>query len=326
MTVSVVVPICNERDNLRPLTEQLHAALAESGEDYEIILADDGSRDGSSELLDELAAADPLLRVIHLRRNFGQSAALDAGFQWAEGDVVVTLDGDLQNDPADIPRLVAKLREGYDLVHGWRKERQDRFWDRRLPSRIANVLIARTTGHGVHDLGCALKAMKAEIAKELHLQGEMHRFIAVLAVARGARVCEVETHHRARLHGTTKYGLSRTFRVILDWLTVLFLIRFTAAPMRCFGSAGLACGLLGGTATLGAGLLAWAGHGREAAVAGIAGLIGGGLCLQLLAVGLTAEIMVRAWYHSRGLRPYAIRNLVNFDRSAEAVPPLRLSA
>lgn len=324
MTLSVVIPICNERDNLRPMVDQLHAALGPGDEAYEIVFVNDGSKDGSAELLDELAADDHRIRVVHLRKNFGQSAALDAGFQWAEGDVVVTLDGDLQNDPADVPKLVAKLREGYDLVHGWRKKRQDRFWDRRLPSTIANKLIARTTGYPVHDLGCALKAMKAEIAKELHLQGEMHRFITVLAAARGARCCEVETQHHPRIHGTTKYGLSRTFRVVLDWLTVLFWVYFSASPMKCFGGAAILSGFAAGAAALGAAAAFFLQASGVGLVLGVGSVVAAGLSIQCLVGGLLAEMLVRCLYHSQGLRPYAVRRLVNFDRSTDVASPTPL--
>ena len=209
MDLSVVVPIYNEVENLRSLCQRVHEVLAPMGWTYELILVDDGSSDGSSELLAELHAQDDKLKVLRFRRNFGQTAALAAGFEYAHGAVIVTLDGDLQNDPIDIPRLLAKLDEGYDLVNGWRVNRQDSFLSRRLPSQIANSIISLTTQVKLHDYGCTLKAFRREVAKGLKLYGEMHRFIPALAGDMGARIAELPVTHHARKHGSSKYGLAR---------------------------------------------------------------------------------------------------------------------
>ncbi|HVW36398.1 MAG TPA: glycosyltransferase family 2 protein, partial [Pirellulales bacterium] len=254
MQLSIVVPVYNERENVALLYEALTKAVAPLGLDYEIVLVDDGSTDGSGRALDELAARDRSVKIVHFRRNFGQTAAMNAGLHLASGDVVVTLDADLQNDPADIPVLLAKLDEGFDLVHGWRKNRQDAFVNRKLPSKIANWMISKTTGFPVHDLGCTLKAMRREIAHDLQLYGEMHRFIPILAHWRGARCAEVVTRHHPRKFGQSKYGISRTFRVILDLITVKYMIQYLTSPMKLFGGMGLASfglGALSGAATVG---------------------------------------------------------------------------
>ena len=208
--------------------------------EYEILLVDDGSSDGSLDVMTRLAEQDPAVRVIELARNFGQTAALDAGLNLATGDVIVTLDADLQNDPADIPRLLDKLEEGYDLVYGWRKDRHDRFVTRRLPSAIANRLIQRVTGFPAHDIGCTLKALRRDTARQLKLYGEMHRFIPILAHAGGARCAELVVRHHPRRFGRTKYGLGRTLRVAVDLLLVQFLTRYASCPMRLFGPLGIA--------------------------------------------------------------------------------------
>jgi glycosyltransferase involved in cell wall biosynthesis len=213
--------------------------------DYEIVLVDDGSTDASYDELSRLATADPRVKVIRFRRNFGQTAAMNAGLHLATGDVIVTMDADLQNDPLDIPLLLAKLDEGYDLVHGWRKERQDALVSRKLPSRLANWLISRVTGFAVNDLGCTLKAMRREIAQDLQLYGEMHRFIPILAHWRGARCAEIVTRHHARRFGESKYGLSRTTRVLLDLVTVKYMTQYLTSPMKLFGKMGLWSGGVG---------------------------------------------------------------------------------
>ncbi len=213
--------------------------------EYEIILVDDGSTDGSLALMEQIAICDPHVRVLEFRKNFGQTAAMAAGIQAAMGDVIITMDGDLQNDPTDIPLMLAKIDEGYDLVHGWRKDRQDAFLSRKLPSRIANWLISRVTVFPVHDLGCTLKAIRREIAQELELFGEMHRFIPILAHCRGAKCTEIVTKHHPRKFGKSKYGLSCMLRVLLDLLTVKYLIQYLPSPMRLFGMLGLVCGLVG---------------------------------------------------------------------------------
>lgn len=250
MDLSVVVPIYNEAENLRPLCQRIHEALASTGWMYEVVIVDDGSTDGSAQILTLLHAEDPRLKVLRFRRNFGQTAALAAGFAYAHGQVIVSLDGDLQNDPLDIPRLVAKLSEGYDLVNGWRINRRDPFLHRRLPSRIANWLISLTTRVKLHDYGCTLKAFRSEVAKELKLYGEMHRFIPALAGDLGARIVEMPVAHHPRQRGRSKYGLTRTLWVILDLLTVKFLSSYATRPNHLFGLCGLVATLLGGTISL----------------------------------------------------------------------------
>ncbi len=254
MSVSVVVPIYNELENLPLLYSALTDVLGNLGREYEIILVDDGSSDGSLAVMEEMAEQDSHVRVVEFRKNFGQTAAMAAGIQAATGDVIVTMDGDLQNDPTDIPKMLDLIDEGYDLVHGWRKDRQDAWLSRKLPSRIANWLISRVTVFPVHDLGCTLKAIRREIAQEIELYGEMHRFIPILARDRGAKCTEMVTKHHPRRFGQSKYGISRTLRVLLDLLTVKYLIQYLPSPMRLFGMGGLSCclvGILSGMATVG---------------------------------------------------------------------------
>src|SRR5262245_34530765 len=239
MNLSIVIPIKDERDNLSPLHERLRKAVDPLGLSYEIVFVDDGSIDGSFRALEALAAADPRVKVVRLRRNFGQSAALQAGIDWSEGDVLVTLDGDLQNDPADIPRLLEKLSEGYDAVLGLRANRQDHFLIRKVPSYLGNWLIRKVTGVQIKDMGCTLRAMRRDLAEALPLYGEMHRFIPVLAQQSGARLAQIPVSHHPRTAGKTKYTLTRTFRVVLDLITVKFLHSYLTRPMHVMGLAGL---------------------------------------------------------------------------------------
>ncbi|MDZ4780383.1 MAG: glycosyltransferase family 2 protein [Planctomycetia bacterium] len=324
-SISVVVPLYDEVENVPLLYESVRAALDGMGRDYELIFVDDGSRDGSGELLAQLADHDPRVKVIQFRRNFGQTAAMHAGMQAATGEIVVTLDADLQNEPADIPMMVAKLEEGYDLVHGWRKERQDALLNRKLPSRLANRIISRVTGFPVNDLGCTLKAMTREIAHELQLYGEMHRFIPILAHWHGARCVEVVTRHHPRRFGHTKYGIWRTFRVVLDLITVKYMIRYSLSPMKLFGGIGLlsiAGGLASGAATL------WM------KLAGAVDMTGNPLLLlsafatmlgvQFLVLGLLGEVSARIYYECQDKKPYAVRKLWNFtDQAAQITAPRR---
>lgn len=313
MSLSVVVPIYNERDNIDLLHAGITAALDPYGRPYELILVNDGSRDGSTEKLAALAAHDRRVKVIEFRRNFGQTAAMQAGIQHATMDYIVTMDGDLQNDPSDIPRMIAKLEEGFDLVHGWRKHRQDTFVNRKLPSKIANWLIAKVTGFPVHDLGCTLKIMRREIAQELQLMGEMHRFIPILAHWHGARCAEIETKHHPRRFGTTKYGIGRTTRVLLDLLTVKFLIRYSAGPMKLFGGFGLtalAVGTFAGLATVGMKILGGTDMtGNPLLLLSVLGAIVG---VQFLVLGLLGEVCSRIYFACQNRQPYAVRKLVNF--------------
>lgn len=247
--LSVVVPVFNEVENLEPLYRALRTVLDGTGKAWELILVDDGSTDGSGDLACRLSDDDSRVSVIRFRRNFGQTAALAAGFAHARGEVIVTLDADLQNDPADIPMLLARLDEGWDLVNGWRRERQDPYLSRLLPSRLANWLIALITGIPLHDSGCTLKAVRREIAREMRLYGEMHRFIPAIAAQLGARVVEVPVRHQRRAAGQSKYGIGRLFRVILDLITVKFLSEYSTRPGHLFGLLGLVALLLGSSVT-----------------------------------------------------------------------------
>lgn len=232
--LSVVVPIFNERENVVPLHEALTHALQLFGRSYEIVLVDDGSKDGTRDVLRELAAVDPHLRLVMFRRNYGQTAAMAAGFRAARGRTIVSMDGDLQNDPADIGRLVEKLEQGFDVVCGWRRHRQDRAVTRLLPSRIANFMISRVTGARIHDTGCSLKAYRSWVVRSLHLYSDMHRFLAALGAGIGARITELPVRHHARRAGKSKYGLGRVFRVLADLVGIKMLIQFAAHPIRWF--------------------------------------------------------------------------------------------
>jgi glycosyltransferase involved in cell wall biosynthesis len=310
MQVSVVVPIYNEQENLPELVERVGSALERSGRSFEAILVDDGSRDGSAEVLAGLAAARPWLKALYLSRNYGQSAALQAGFDAAQGELIVTLDGDLQNDPDDIPGLLEMLesRADIDVISGWRKERQDRTLSRKIPSRMANALISRVTGVPLHDYGCALKLYRAEVIRDLRLYGELHRFIPALAAEVGAKIVEVPVRHHARTRGSSKYGIDRTVRVLLDLLWVRFLMRFLHRPMQAFGGAGFALGTAGGL------ILAWLAFDKLALGQDIGGrpllLLGVLLVLigvQLVATGLIGELLTRVYHEPQGRAQYVLR-------------------
>src|SRR6266436_221881 len=245
MELSIVIPVYNEEENVEPLIEEINMAVRPLGNHYEIVVVDDGSRDATFSVLAGLREREPRLRVVRLKRNFGQTAAIAAGLAYAEGDIVVLMDGDAQNDPKDIPALLGELKKGNDLVCGWRSNRQDPFFSRRLPSMIANLLISWTTQVKTHDYGCTLKAMRRDVAKNLKLYGEMHRFIPAIAYERGARVTELKVNHRPRLRGSSKYGIARTLRVILDLLTVKFLISYSTRPSHVFGVLGFSSSGLG---------------------------------------------------------------------------------
>src|SRR5215467_4146836 len=246
--ISVVLPVLDERDNLAPLHDRLTAALAPLGRDYEVIYVDDGSTDGSWDVLKKLADNDPRICLVRLRRNFGQTAALAAGFAYARHDVLVTLDADLQNDPRDIPRLVERLSDGYDVVSGWRRHRRESWPTRLLPSQVANFLTRVVSGVPLHDFGCTLKAYRREIIKDISLYGEMHRFLPVLAAWVGGRVTEMEVAHHPRTHGVSKYGLRRTYKVIVDLITIKFIGDYSARPNYVFAGAGLVSLALGAVA------------------------------------------------------------------------------
>jgi glycosyltransferase involved in cell wall biosynthesis len=323
MDLSIVVPVYNERENVEPLCRELHEAVSTLGRPYEIVLVDDGSRDGSWEALVEMHGRLPNLRLIRLRRNFGQTAAMSAGFREARGEVVITLDADLQNDPRDIPLLLERLEQGFDVVSGWRRDRQDPFLNRRLPSMIANGLISRITGVPLHDYGCTLKAYRREVLRDVHLYGEMHRFIPALASWVGGRVDEVPVNHRARRFGTSKYGIGRTARVILDLVTVKFLMHYSKGPMQMFGKFGLWFGvpglLLGALMVLGhlSHLLfgtAWAAALVKrpfwVMTAFMLVLFG----MQFVCFGLLAELQIRTWHESQNRPVYVIRETLEARR------------
>ncbi|MCC7542054.1 MAG: glycosyltransferase [Deltaproteobacteria bacterium] len=312
--VSVVVPVYNEKPNLGRLVDEVRAAMQPTGLSWELVIVDDGSKDGSRELYPSLVASCPELRVVALRRNFGQSAAFDAGFRHVSGRLVVTMDGDLQNDPKDIPAMVERLdREDLDLVHGWRRKRRDGFFLRTLPSRIANALIRYVTGTKVHDLGCSLKVYRREIVDDLHLYGEMHRFIAVLAEGVGANVGEHETNHRARTAGESKYGIMRTFKVLLDLMTVWFMRGFQTKPIYVFGGIGTSLMTLG---TVVAGVVLWqklaygdwVHRNPLVLIAVVLALVG----IQFFGTGLLAEVVVRTWFESRGKPSYIVGRALGF--------------
>jgi len=319
LDLSVVVPVHDEEDNVEPLIRALRQSLDELGRTYEIIVVDDGSRDETYPRLVGLAAVEPRLKLIELRRNFGQTAAMAAGFDHARGDVIVPMDGDLQNDPVDIEKLLQKIDEGYDVVSGWRKDRQDGFV-RRIPSRVANWLIGRVTGVKLHDYGCTLKAYRAEIVHETRLYGEMHRFLPALAYQAGARIAEIPVRHHPRASGRSSYGLGRTFKVLLDLLTVKFLSVWATKPSYVFGGSGaILC-------FAGVGFVLWTAY--EKLVNGVyvyrqpSLIVGVSLFtigLNLILLGLLAELIIRTYHESQSKPVYLVRERRNFEDPA----PLR---
>ncbi len=312
LDISVVVPLYNEEESIPLLYEKLTTSLNEYGRPYEIIIVDDGSTDTSFTLLRNLAREDELLRIIRFRRNFGQTAAFSAGFDHARGDVVITIDADLQNDPYDIPKLMERVDAGYDIVSGWRKDRQDRFLDRKLPSIIANRLISNVTDVRLHDYGCSLKAYRREILQDVQLYGELHRFIPALASQVGGTVTEVPVNHYARQFGTSKYGISRTIRVMLDLITVWFLGSYATRPLHVFGTMGLLSVTLGmlsifylifikfyylqdiGT--------------RPLLMFAILLVVVG---VQLVTMGLLGEMIIRTYHESQNKPIYIVREIIN---------------
>jgi glycosyltransferase involved in cell wall biosynthesis len=310
MTLSVVIPVYNEEENVRLLHERLKTVLHPLYKEYEIIFVDDGSSDKTLSLLEEIQQQDKNVVVLSLRRNFGQTAAFAAGFDFSRGDVVVTMDGDLQNDPADIPKLLDLIKDN-DLVSGWRKNRKDPFLSRRLPSIIANWLISNVTGVKLHDYGCSLKAYRRDVIKNLKLYGEMHRFIPAVASWYGVRVAEVETMHHPRLHGKSKYGISRTVKVVLDLITVKFLQSFSTKPIQFFGPVGVLSGFLGLLILL---YLTFDkllfGHdigGRPLLLLGALMIIVG---IQLIGMGLLGEMLVRVYHESQRKPIYVIKKIL----------------
>lgn len=314
LQVSVVVPIYNEVESLPPLIEAIASTMEQAQLTYELICVDDGSSDGSAQLLKELALKTPYLRGVLLRRNYGQTAAMAAGFNYARGKAIVTLDGDLQNDPADIPMLLDKLEEGYDLVSGWRKNRQDAALTRLLPSKIANWLIAEITGVRLHDYGCSLKAYRSELIADMNLYGELHRFLPALAFIEGARITELPVRHHARIHGQSKYGLGRTFRVVLDLLTVFFMKKFLTRPMHVFGLLGIISTTVGiflglYLTFLKLGLGENIGE-RPLLILSVVLLLTG---IQLFCFGLLGELMMRTYHESQGRPIYRVREVAEYS-------------
>ena len=310
--ISVVVPLLNEEDNLAPLYEQITKAVT-GRYDYEIIFIDDGSTDRSFEILKIFHRQDPHVRVIRFRKNFGQTAAMSAGFALAKGGIIVALDADLQNDPADIPMLVDKLNEGFDVVSGWRKNRQDKALTRRLPSMLANGLISRITGVKLHDYGCTLKAYRREVLQETRLYGEMHRFIPALASWAGARIAECVVRHRPRTAGVAKYGLARTFKVILDLITVKFLGAYSTKPIYVFGGLGAAsafCAVICGLVVLYQKFVSpeHLSMNRNALLYLTALLITS--TIQFVLMGLLAEMLVRTYHESQNRPTYVIKEIL----------------
>ena len=311
LDLSVVVPIYNEADSLPSLVQAIADALEPTQLSYEIICVDDGSVDGSTEILTELATQRNDLKGLILRRNYGQTPAMAAGFEAAKGKVIVTLDGDLQNDPADIPLLLAKLDEGYDLVSGWRKKRQDAALTRLLPSKIANWLIGNVTEVKIHDYGCSLKAYRAELVADMNLYGELHRFLPALAFIEGAKIAEIPVRHHARRFGKSKYGLGRTIRVLMDLFTIFFMKKFLTRPMHVFGLGGMVSFVLG----IGLGLyLTWIKFVFQASIGDRPLLILAVLLvltgIQLFCFGLVSELLMRTYHESQRKPIYRIRNVV----------------
>lgn len=314
MTVSIVVPLYNEEENVEVLHERIMEVVTGSNIDYEIIYVDDGSNDSTLQLLDMIQSRHKNVLVLSLRRNFGQTAAFAAGFDFARGDIVITMDGDLQNDPRDIPRLIEATKD-YDLVSGWRKKRKDPFITRRLPSIIANWLISKVTGVRLHDYGCSLKAYRRDVVKNLRLYGEMHRFIPAVASWYGVRISEIETTHHPRLRGKSKYGISRTIRVLLDLITVKFLQSFSTRPMQFFGPMGLIFCLLGFCIsfylTLDKIIMGSNIGGRPLLLFGVLLIIVG---VQFIGMGLLGEMLVRVYHESQKKPIYTIKKILGSSR------------
>jgi glycosyltransferase involved in cell wall biosynthesis len=314
MDLSIVVPVYNEEENIQYLYDQLTEVLEPLGLEYEIICADDGSKDRSFELLKALAERDHRVKIVRFRRNYGQTAGFSAGFDHAKGKIVVTIDADLQNDPAGIPALLDKMAEGYDVVSGWRKDRQDAYVSRKLPSKIANWLITQVTGVAVHDRGCSLRAHTLEIVKDMRLYGEMHRFIPDIASWLGANWTEVPVNHRPRRFGKSKYGIGRTFRVLLDLITIRFLQGYMTRPIRIFGKWGIALGglgfVLGLWLTIQKIFMGQSLGNRPALVLAVLLIVMG---VQLVSIGLLGEMIMRTYFESQDLKIYRVREVVDLS-------------
>lgn len=308
--ITVIVPVYNERENLEPFVAALTQALEPTGEDYEVLLIDDGSTDGGDAYLASLPAKDVRIHVIQFRRNFGQTAAMAAGFDYASGKILIPIDADLQNDPRDIPKILAKLREGYDVVSCWRQNRQDPWLTRRLPSKLANRLISFISGVRLHDYGCTLKGYRREVVKHIRLYGEMHRFIPVYASWAGAKVAEIPVRHHTRNAGASKYGLNRTFKVVLDLITVKMLGSYSTKPMYFFGGVGLtacAAGFAFALLTLFDKYFnAVKAHRNPLLLLSVFLFL---LGVQFILMGLVAELVIRTYFESQGKTPYIVREI-----------------
>jgi glycosyltransferase involved in cell wall biosynthesis len=320
---SIVIPLHNEQENVTDLYDRLKAVMEANGESFELVLVDDGSRDETFSLLRQIAAVDSRVTVVRLRRNFGQTSALAAGFDNARGEYIIAMDGDLQHDPADIPMFLEKISEGYDIVSGWRKVRIDNFWLRRFPSKCANWLMAKLSGVDIHDFGTTFKAYRREILEQVPLYGELHRFIPALASWHGASICEVPIRNVNRERGVSHYGISRTFRVFFDLITIRFLLKYLGRPLHFFGTVGM-LGIVAGM-----GITAWlfvekfvrdtpimAAHGPMMIFAAVVLLAG----LNLLAIGLLGELQVRHYHEPTRRAPYSVDRVLRADSEEQSVP------
>jgi glycosyltransferase involved in cell wall biosynthesis len=317
--ISVFLPVYNEEENIGPLNLKLTGSLEKLGRDYEVIYVDDGSTDSSLARLREIALADPRVRVIALRRNYGQTAAMSAGIDHARGDILIPMDADLQNDPADISRLLEKLDQGFDVVSGWRKNRKDKMLTRRVPSMLANRLISAISGVKLHDYGCSLKAYRRDVLADVKLYGEMHRFIPVYARWAGARVAEIPVAHHARHAGKSKYGLSRTLKVVFDLITIKFMSSYMTKPLYLFGTAGIICLAVSFFSML------WAlyyrfvldVHLNRMPLATLS-MIMFAMGIQFIFMGLLAEMIVRTYHESQNKPTYLIRERINVEEDDDA--------
>ncbi len=319
--LSVVIPILNEAPSLRPLHEALRSVLEDLGVGWEIVFVDDGSRDESFAVLRGISAEDPNVTVLRFGRRFGQTAALSAGFRECAGSIVITMDADLQNDPADIPILLDTMSQGYDVVSGWRRHRRDRFLTRRVPSFLANWLVSRVTGLRLHDYGCSLKAYRREVVENLNLYGEMHRFIPAVANWQGITVAEVPVSHHPRRAGKSKYGLSRALRVVLDLVNLKFLLSYLTGPIQLFGKLGLGALLLGGLCAL---LVLYLRLAHAVDMTGNPGLYLAVLLavigIQFVTIGLLAEMMMRTYHETQQKPTYVVRERLRMQRPEERGP------
>jgi len=310
--ISVVIPIYNERESIAKLYDSLNQALSEMDLKYEVLLIDDGSIDGTFNELLKVHNKNKLFKIIRFRKNFGQTSAISAGFNYAEGEIVVTLDADLQNDPKDIPLLLDKLNEGYDIVSGWRKNRKDKAVTRRFPSIVANKLISRLTGVRLHDYGCTLKAYRKEVIKNINLYGEMHRYIPAIASWMGVKVAEVPVTHHSRKYGRSKYGISRTIKVILDIITVKFLLSYSQSPIQVFGLLGLFSGMIGFIITIYLVIMRIFFHqslsDRPLFILSIFMIFIG---VQLITIGLLAEVLIRVYHKVQNRETYVIKDIIS---------------